>query len=678
MTLTIKSKILGGYGVILVLLIAVASVAYINLTHIQETLTHIIDDSQPKAIASLELSIKMHKSSSDLAYFMLSTDENDKETYLKSFNAAQHSIEVLKDIVNKTQDKLVMDAVDKIEVLSKNINSYQSKMFDLASSREKNLPALKIAAQELEPLSSKLLQLTSDIVLSTPDTDDPSEISELLLIAHDLRYHWAMVTSNVRSYLAFRDESVINNIELYKTGTLQLVEALTEKEDSLSEEQVDALDEFIDLKERYYLSFNLAYDMHSGGQWRTDAFIIRTELGPLLKQIELELDNLVTMEEEAIKNNSYALQTQVIKTIGLLSLFVVIAIVLAVVIAYISVTRIVHPLRQVVIAMEDLASSEGDLTKRLNESNKDELGQLGAAFNVFITKVLSMVKSISSVGDNVKGSTLKLSTVAENTKQQMNQLNEEAHQVTTAVVQMSSSVHEVSSSSNASASATKKANEEANKGSEVVNETINVINQLNLQFTDSVEKISHLNAECDNISNIIDVIKEIADTTNLLSLNAAIEAARAGESGRGFAVVADEVRNLASRTQNSTTEIQKGIELLQADSKSAVKAMEQGKLQVDLCVEKAAEAGESLSTINEFVSTINDMNMQVASASEQQNTVFTEISKNIEHISLSSEEISKEGAVTATEGLHLEELSNELVDLVGHFKLESSSTEREH
>lgn len=676
MTLTIKSKILSGYGIILALLIIVAAVAYINLISIQEKLAEVVERSQPKAIVSLELSSKMNKSSSDLGYFMLSTDEKDKEAYLKSFNSAQESIKTLKSIVNDAHDNLATDAVNRIENLAGKLISYQDKMFDLASSREKNLPALKIATEELEPLGSKLLQLASDIVLSSPDTDDPIESSEIMLIAHDLRFHWAMVTSNVRSYLAYRDESVISNINLFKVGTRQLVEGLSDKEDALSEEQIDALDEFIELEERYYLSFNQAYGMHSGEQWRTDAFIVRTELGPLLNKIETELESLVVMQEASIERTSHELQAQVVRILTLLSLIVMVAVALAIIIAYLSATRIINPLRQAVIAMEDLASAEGDLTKRLDESGKDELGQLGAAFNLFITKVLSMVQSISSVGDNVKGSTLKLSAVADNTKQQMIQLQEEAHQVTIAVTQMSSSVHEVASSANATASATKKADDEANIGSEIVTDTIDVINQLNLQFVDSASKISQLNTECDNISNIIDVIKEIADTTNLLSLNAAIEAARAGESGRGFAVVADEVRNLASRTQNSTKEIQQSIERLQADSKSAVQAMDQGKLQVDVCVKKAAEAGKSLTTINEFVRTINNMNIQVASAAEEQNAVFTEISQNIDHICLSSDKISKEGAVTSTEGLHLESLSNELVDLVGHFKLEDTSLER--
>jgi len=354
----------------------------------------------------------------------------------------------------------------------------------------------------------------------------------------------------------------------------------------------------------------------------------------------------------------------------LLSLFVAISIAIAIVIVYFSATRIINPLRKAVVAMEDVSAIGGDLTKRLDESSKDEIGQLGTAFNDFSIKILTLVRSISFVGNDVKGSTVKLSKVAENTKTQMEGLHSDTHQIAAAMTQMSATVHEVASSAAATSNSTKEADEEAKNGSQVVTETIEVINQLQSQLEESSAQIKNLNNECDNISMVVDTIREIAETTNLLSLNAAIEAARAGESGRGFAVVADEVRGLATRTQNSVLEIHKSIERLQADSRSAVQAMDQGGRQVNICVVKAAEAGESLAAITKVVEEINDMNMQIASAAEEQSTVFSDISQNIERISEKSRNIAMGGEETATEGLHLETLSEEMVKLVGYFSLE--------
>jgi len=669
MTLTIKHKLWGGYALILALLLTVALVSYVNLSDIQSKIKTVAEDSQPKVIASLELASQIHKSSSSLGYFMLSNDELDKQAYLNNLSTVQVRIQNLQEIVSHSEDRSTIDDVNRIADLATRFNGYKDAMFELASDAEKNLPALHIATQELEPLGTKLLQLTTDIVLTTPETDDPDELSELILAAHELRYHWAMVISNVRSYLAFRNQSVIDNINLFRGGIRQITGDLSGKEDLLSEDQIDALDEFIMLEQDYFSAFDKAYALHSGEKWRTDAYLVRSELGPLLKQVEQALESMVGKQQASINSTTHELQSEVVRTIGWLSFFVVTAIGLAIVIVYFSATHIINPLRKAVTAMEDVASVDGDLTKRLDDSANDEIGQLGAAFNDFSVKILSMIRSISFVGGDVKGSTVKLSSAAENAKNQMIQLKGEACQVAAAVTQMSATVNEVASSAAATAEATREAESEAQNGSQVVSETIEVINQLHSQFVSSSDEIQHLNTECDNISDVVSVIREIAETTNLLSLNAAIEAARAGEAGRGFAVVADEVRGLATRTQNSVQEIQRSIERLQADSKSTVQAMEQGGRQVDVCVNKAAEAGRSLSNITEVVGTIHEMNLQVASAVEEQCSVFTEISQNIEYISESSEEISKEGIVTANEGSHLEKLSEELVKLVGMFSL---------
>ncbi len=187
---------------------------------------------------------------------------------------------------------------------------------------------------------------------------------------------------------------------------------------------------------------------------------------------------------------------------------------------------------------------------------------------------------------------------------------------------------EVAHNASSTASASNEAKQEAHNGCEIVSDTIEVINQLHGQFMNSAQQIKSLSNECDNISNVVAVIHEIADTTNLLSLNAAIEAARAGESGRGFAVVADEVRGLAKRTQASVEEIQHSIQRLMTDSKSAVQAMDLGGKQVDL-----------------------------------------EIIQATERISESTDDVSKEGSITAQEGTRLKMLADEMVKLVGHFKM---------
>jgi len=669
MTLSIKHKLLAGYGAIFLLLLMVAGVAYVSLSNIQLQISRMAQSSQPKVIASLNLASQIHQGSSALAYYMLSTQQQDKNTYLASLDDVQGSIVSLQVLVKDSRDQAAITDVNTIATLANKLNSYKETMFSLAGNNELNIPALKIASQELEPIGEKLLQLTTDIVLAESDSDDTQQTSQITHAAQELRFNWAMVMSNVRSYLAFRDETLMERMQLFKAGTAQTLQTLSNLEEVLGEDQLDALDEFIDLQQQYFIIFEKAYAIHSSEQWRKDAFLVRNELGPILNQVESALSTLVSEQQTAINRTTENLQFQAANTITLLTVMVVMAIAMAMVIVYFSAKNIIQPLRAAVMAMEDVAAVDGDLTKRLDQSSHDEIGQLGAAFNDFIIKILTLVRSISLVGEDVSRSTVKLSHVAQSTKTQVLNLQQQSGQVSEAVGAMATMVKEVAHNASSTASASNEAKQEAHNGCEIVSDTIEVINQLHGQFMNSAQQIKSLSNECDNISNVVAVIHEIADTTNLLSLNAAIEAARAGESGRGFAVVADEVRGLAKRTQASVEEIQHSIQRLMTDSKSAVQAMDLGGKQVDLCVEKAAVAGESLAKITDVVGTINEMNMQTAQAAEKQNSLFEEIIQATERISESTDDVSKEGSITAQEGTRLKMLADEMVKLVGHFKM---------
>ncbi len=669
MTITIKHKLLFGYSAILILLLIVALVAFNSFSQIEVKITKVAQDSQPKVIASLELASQVYQGSSALAYYMLSSNEVDKKAYLEKLHVVRTSLAALQSLAKKSQDTNVIKEVKGITHLVTQLNNYKDTMFELAVDTQKNIPALKIASQQLEPIGEKLLQLTTDIVLAEADTEDIDELSELTLAAQELRFNWAMVTSNVRSYLAFRDEALIGRMNLFKAGTQQIVQDLNALEDRLGDDQIDALEEFIELQQQYFSTFDRAYTLHSSEKWRTDAFLVRSEIGPLLKQIESALDKLVAKQQGLTLTTTQELQSLMGSAMALLTALVFIATLLAVVVGYLSVKNIIVPLRKAVFAMQEVSAVDGDLTKRLKEDNNDEIGQLGTAFNDFIIKILTLIRSIAFVGKDLTGSTVRLTQVADHTKEQVVKLQKDCQQVSNSMTEMSTMVKDVTANSVSAANASEEAQQEASSGSEVVMQTIEVINQLHSQFAASSQQIKHLSTECESIKNVVAIIREIADTTNLLSLNAAIEAARAGESGRGFAVVADEVRGLASRTQSSVDEIQASIDKLMSDSRSAVQNMEQGGVQVKLCVDKAAMAGQSLSKITQVVNTINDMNKQIAAAAEQQHTLFNEVRHFTEQISKSTEDVSKEGASTATEGQRLKMLSDEMVQLVGRFKL---------
>jgi len=319
--------------------------------------------------------------------------------------------------------------------------------------------------------------------------------------------------------------------------------------------------------------------------------------------------------------------------------------------------------------IQEIALGDGDLKLRINVRFDDSIGRVGNHLNSLLDKLQKTIQEvIASTGDLSTASENINEVIHEETRNitvQKNQIEQSA----TAISEMASTVQEVARNAATAADAANKADEQSNLGMTVVTQTISSINELAAEVERASDVIETLAEDSHAIGAVLDVIRGIAEQTNLLALNAAIEAARAGEQGRGFAVVADEVRTLASRTQQSTEEIQTMIEKLQSGTSSAVKVMEIGRERAKRTVEHATEAGASLKTITKSVEVIRDMNLQIANSAEEQRSVAEEITRNIISISDSAQH-STDGAKQLSGSSHeLKSLANGLCKIVQTFKV---------
>ncbi len=346
-----------------------------------------------------------------------------------------------------------------------------------------------------------------------------------------------------------------------------------------------------------------------------------------------------------------------------------VAILIGLGIAYLIAKTITLPLKNAVHAMHDIADGEGDLTRRLPQDGTNEITELAAAFNQFAAKVQVMVQQVMSSVEQISSASEEMSLITEETSREVVRQQSETAQVATAMNQMTATVQEVANHAALAASSAQQADKESVDGKAVMKKTLVTIQALADEMELGTEVIAALAQQSTQIGSVLDVIRGIAEQTNLLALNAAIEAARAGEQGRGFAVVADEVRTLASRTQSSTLEIQAMIERLQTGAGNAVKTMEKGRLQAQEGLAQATHAESSLEMISQSVSSINDMNLQIATAAEQQSCVAEEINRNVVNISQSADATAQGAKQTATAGDELAKLAAKLHSLVGQFKV---------
>jgi len=332
-------------------------------------------------------------------------------------------------------------------------------------------------------------------------------------------------------------------------------------------------------------------------------------------------------------------------------------------------TAIRRSLKEIIDSMQDIAQENGDLTVRLTTQSKDEIGDLVFWFNSFIEKLQGVIKNVVETALPLADTANTIHQLSEKTIDSFKRQADSVLQSRQSVEEMSQSVAEITTNAADAADAARNANNEAVNGNKVVEKTVVGIRDLAQNVTESAEAINQLQEDTNRVNVVLEVIRGIAEQTNLLALNAAIEAARAGEQGRGFAVVADEVRNLASRTQESTEEINQMLGQLQGAASKAVTMMKSSRSSVEESVKSANEAGNSLEVITETVNIIADMNGAIAVATEEQHQVSGLMVGHVEDIQACAEEASEASSEIATVTTHLTQLASELEAVARQFKV---------
>ncbi len=494
---------------------------------------------------------------------------------------------------------------------------------------------------------------------SIPSIKSLDELNQLTLRLRSLSYRLLInrEPAELRDTLALMDKRNAQIDEVRKTYEPLIAD---QNERATYNQYVQLLSQYRQLEARMK-------NHAQSGQLGELSTLLNHELLENSEKINTLMETLVQINTEQTRNTNQVAAEQYSMAFTLVIALLVVATILTFVCALLLTRSIVKPINDALQAAEQIA--EGNLTRPIQTQGRDEAARLLQAMAKMQNKLRDTLHQISGSANQLASAAEELNSVTEESARGLQQQNNEIEQAATAVTEMTSAVEEVARNAVSTSEASKDATRSAGDGRDLVMETVSAIERMSADVQGTAELVSNLAEESRDIGKVLDVIRGLADQTNLLALNAAIEAARAGEAGRGFAVVADEVRALAHRTQQSTSEIERMIGSIQGGTEQAVNSMRNSTERAESTLNIARGAGLALDTITGAVAQINERNLVIASAAEEQAQVAREVDRNLVNINDLSVQSATGAHQTSAASAELSRLAVDLNSLVARFSV---------
>ena len=673
MKLTVRNKLFLGFGLVLAIMFIVSINTYVQIGQTTTIQNRVIELRQPTVQAGMQLTNGINLSLAGLRGYMILGDDPTKASLFKTERARGWSeIDAALDEFREFSKGWTVPAnvarLRKMEALVEEFRAAQQEVEDI-SHTDANIPSFYMLLTEAAPRASKVLAAITALIDEESTLPATDERKKLLKLMADSRGSFAIGLANIRAYLLSGDSKFKDTFEAKWKVNQTRAKQIEAVASLFNAKQRKAWQEYQSIRQEFAPLPLKMFASRASKEWNLANYWLGSKAAPKAKAIMGILDEMRASQNKLSADDTELLAEKSAWMKIILVIASLIALLVGATIAIVISRMITVPLSKAVAYAKVLAT--GDLTTPpLEKSNDDELGELTDSMNELSNKLGNVIQQVHSSTAILSTAAVQLSGTALLTDEGMAKQQLEVEQVATAMNEMTATVQEVAQNANEAAASTSHADKETGSGSALMKQNSDSIHRLAQRIEQATSTINKLGEDTQGVDEVVGVINGIAEQTNLLALNAAIEAARAGEQGRGFAVVADEVRTLASRTQQSTVEIRTMLDRLKAGAAEAVQVMEEGHKQAQESVESANAATASLDVISQAVATINDMNTQIAAASEEQSAVAEEMNRSIVQISTEAETTSHSARETGSAAQQVNELAALLQELVANFKVE--------